>query len=166
MPQKLGFYSFYGWKDVVFSLYRCQKLIFEIFDQCLGDSNMAPKWKKPSIFCNLASRLGFFSGPGNRKEASPTIFHYFLGCTWPPQPLGTSKKNLVRLQNFSKTAPEVPIFRCRESRIRDSETRFRDSKSSGISRVKTRLNAQKPAPRRKKYQHSISAVVSCKKIKT
>ena len=46
------------------------------------------------------------------------------------------KKNGEAPEFFKKMAPEVPIFRCRESRIRDSESRIRDSNRAGISRVK------------------------------
>ena len=50
MGLKLGFYSEYRQHYVVFSLYKCQKLTFEIFGPCSGDSNMAPKSKKTGIW--------------------------------------------------------------------------------------------------------------------
>ena len=88
-----------------------------------------------SKFRNLTSRLPCFPGRGNGKGAVPTIFHYFLGWTWPPQPLRTSKKKLGGGQNFLKMVPENAHFSVFESRKQDSESRFRDSITSGISRV-------------------------------
>ena len=85
--------------------------LLKILVNVLGPQTWPPSEKKPSKFWNVASRLGFFLASGNGKEASPTIFHYFLGCIWPPQPLRTSKKKFGEAPEFFKNGtPKCPFF--------------------------------------------------------
>ena len=48
----------------------------------------------------------------------------------PPSHSEHQKKNLVRLHNFLKMAPEVPWFRCRGTRKRVRGTRVRVPKNA------------------------------------
>ena len=52
--------------------------------------------------------LNFFPRAGDGIGAMPTNFHYFLGCTWPPQPLRTSKKNSGEAVEFFKNGSSAP----------------------------------------------------------
>ena len=102
----------------------------------LGTQIWPPSEKSPQFFATWLPDLDFFQGLEIERRPPQQFSTIFWDVLDPPSHSEYQKKNLVRLQNFSKMAPEVPIFRCRESRIRDSETRFRDSNRAGISRVK------------------------------
>ena len=79
-------------------------------------------------YLSLASRLGFFPGPGNGKEASQIIFlEYFGMCLTPPDTQNMKNFFLGVRQNFSKMGLEVPWFWFRGTRKRVPGTRFRDS---------------------------------------
>ena len=103
----------------------------------LGTQIWPPSEKSRQFFATWLQDLDFFQGLEIERRPPQQFSTIFWDVLDPPSHSEHQKKYLVRLQNFSKMAPEVPIFRCRESRIRDSESRIRDSKSSGISWVKT-----------------------------
>ena len=68
---------------------------------------------------SLTPRLDFFPGPEHGKEAFPTIFLGFLGCTITPQTTRTSKKNFGETPKFLKNdTRKSPFFAKRTSKTR------------------------------------------------
>ena len=131
-------------------------------------------WLPIAKIQNFDFYIEILSRPWKWKVGLPNNFLRYFGMYLTPPDTQNMKKKIFGVpQNFSKIALEVPWFRCR----RYSETSTWYSKTSTENGLvflglrwclaipgnrepkslhfNTRLNTQKPAPRRKKYQHSI-----------
>jgi hypothetical protein len=80
---------------------------------------MVENWSQGQKKLSLTPRLEFFPGPEHGKEAFPTIFLGFLGCTITPQTTRTSKKFFGEAPKFLKNdTRKSPFFAKRTSKTR------------------------------------------------